>query len=504
MALKFLLLSFSFATCCTNKQYLQKQAFEIQISNPSMETPRIHTQFTVKSGHLCYGELHNIWHGASVEPVNGLTNAMPQSSGTVIIHNLDYNVPAQNGTWNAYQLLDTTDEHLVGWFVAHESVDVPQELNKILRVSGSPYELDSGNRFNNEETAAEGVLVINRYDWGEYDERALSEVQERGQNEESDPSTYVFGISVGLVDYAEAKPEVRFWKDIPEDRRGEERRPHGLWLHVPKCEYRFGRFGFNDEHNAARSFLLFSTYTVFTQTTIAGMQQPLRKYESPEERYQRQLREGFDFRGLEMLDLFLLDVKPAEEDLLGPYAEKERLFLEADVRAVLQQKANSLDFVDPWRARVELLLNELLMSYLERYIMPQGGSFDTVLAAAEALTPQQTKDSTLNSLLFKFLTQPHANPIPDLDATAVANRIRAFLLSRSREERSLFDSDEYVAGLCRCLAFLLGEILEIANFASKDGGRFNIMPIDIRIAVRNNDGLFSAFKFSRVFFDGSE
>jgi len=469
-----------------------------------METPRVHTQFTVKSGHLCYGELHNIWHGASVQPVNGLTPAVPQSAGTVIIHRLDYNVPAQNGTWNAFQLLHTTDEHLVGWFVAHESVNVPQELDKILRVSGSPYEVDSGSRFNNEQTAAEGVLVINRYDWGEYDERALGEVQERGEDEESDPSTYVFGISAGLVDYAEAKAEVRFWKGIPEDRRGEERRPHGLWMHVPDCEYRFGRFGFNDEHSAARSFLLFSTYTVFTQTTIAGMQQPLRKYESPQELFQRQLREGFDFRGLEALDLFLPDPKPAEEDLLGPYAEKERLFLEADVRAILRQKPNPLDFVDPWRARVESLSNELLMSYLERYIIPQGRSFDTVLAAAEALTPQRTKHSTLDFHLFKYFTQPHANPIPDLDATTIANRVRAFLLSRSGKERSLFDTDEYMAGLCRCLSFLLGEVLELASNASKDSNRFNIMPIDIRIAVRNDAELFSAFKFSRVFFDGSE
>ena len=47
--------------------------------------------------------------------------------------------------------------------------------------------------------------------------------------------------------------------------------------------------------------------------------------------------------------------KPAEQDWLGPYADNERLFLEADVRAVRRQNANALEFADEWKERVELL-----------------------------------------------------------------------------------------------------------------------------------------------------
>ncbi|KAL8764754.1 MAG: hypothetical protein Q9209_007897, partial [Squamulea sp. 1 TL-2023] len=365
-------------------------------------------------------------------------------------HKLDHNVSAQNGTWNAFRLIDTTESRLAGWFVAHESVDVLQEIDKILRVSGSPYEDDSGSQYNDEKTMKEGVLVINRYDWGLYDKRALDVVGE----DELDPSTFALRIGAGLVDYAEAKVEVMFWKDVPEDDRDEEQRPHGLWLDVPQNEYSFGRFGFDDKQSAARSFLFFGTHTVFTQTVIAGMQQPLRKYETHEERFQRRLQEGFDFRGLETLKMMAvpswLGSSPADGDLLGPYTNDERLFQEAEFAALLRRNAKNLDFVDPWRNRVESLLNELLMSYLERYVLPLDTSFTTIISAAQALirqrAPQQNESQTLDLYLFQYLTQPHRDPIPNWDAAAVAARVRAFLFSRSGEQLGLFSNDKSIAG----------------------------------------------------------
>ncbi|KAL8861900.1 MAG: hypothetical protein Q9178_001769 [Gyalolechia marmorata] len=472
-----------------------------------MTFPRVHAHFTVHSGHLCYGLLHNIWQGALAEPSSGLTAVQPRVTGTVKTHKLDHNVSALNGTWNAFRLIDTTESRLAGWFVAHESVDVLQEIDKILRVSGSPYEDDSGSQYNGEKTMKEGVLVINRYDWGLYDNRALDVVGE----EENDP----LRIGAGLVDYAEAKAEVMFWKDVPENDRDEEQRPHGLWLDVPQNEYSFGRFGFNDERSAARSFLFFGIQTVFTKTVIAGMQQPLRKYETHEERFQRRLHEGFDFRGVETLKMMAVrpwlgsrGSSPADGDLLGPHTNDERLFQEAGLAALLGRNAKNLDFVDPWRDRVECLLNELLMSYLERYILPLDRSFATILSAAQALTPQrapqQNERRTLDSYLFQYLTQSHEDPIPDWDAAAVAARVRAFLFSRSGEHLGLFSNDEYIAGLCRCLAWLIEEVLELASNRAKDSYRSNIMPVDVRIAVCNDAELFCIFKYSRVYWDGSE
>ncbi|KAI4272270.1 MAG: hypothetical protein LQ337_005405 [Flavoplaca oasis] len=473
-----------------------------------MTFPRVHAHFTVHSGHLCYGELHNIWQGALAEPTYGLTAVQPKVAGTVTTQELDHNVSALKGTWNAFRLIDTTKYRLAGWFVAHESVDVLQEIGKILRVSGSPYEEDSGSQYNDEKTMNEGVLVINRYDGGLYDKRALDVVGEH----EFDPSTFAPRIGTGLVDYAEARAQVEFWKDVPEDHRDEEQRPHGLWLDVPQNEYLFGRFGFDEKHSAARSFLFFGIQTVFTQTVIAGMQQPLRKYETHEERFQRRLQEGYDFRGTETLKMMAvpsrLGPSPVDEDLLGPHTSDERLFQEGDFAALLRQNANNLDFVDPWRDRVEFLLNELLMSYLERYILPLDRSFSTILPAAQALTrqrtPQQNESRTVDFYLFQYLTQPHEDPIPDWDAAAVAARVRAFLLSRSGGQLGLFSNDDYIAGLCRCLAWLIGEVLELASNGAKDSYRSNIMPVDVRIAVCNDPEIFSIFKHSRVYWDGSE
>ena len=310
-----------------------------------MTLPRVHSHFTVHSGRLCYGELHNIWQGAMAEPTYGLTAVQPRVAGTVTRHKLNHNVSALNGTWNAYRLIDTDEYHLAGWFVAHESVDVLQEIDKILRISGPPYEEDSGSQYNDEKTMKAGVLVINRYDWALYDERALDVVGE----DEFDPTTFALGIGAGLVDYAEAKAEVMFWKEVPKDHRDEERRPHGLWLDVPQNEYSFGRFCFDNEQSAARSFLFFGIETVFTETVMAGMQQPLRKYETHEERFQRRLQEGFDFRGMETLKMMAvpswLGSSPADGDLLGSHTNDERLFREADFAALLRRNAKNLELL---------------------------------------------------------------------------------------------------------------------------------------------------------------
>jgi hypothetical protein len=134
----------------------------------------MHSQFIVKSSCLCYGDLHNIWHGAC-SPIQGFPTPAPERSGTVRIHKLEYNVSALDGTWKTYQLVDIGSQIVRAWFACHSSVNPEEEIDKILRVSGSPYEWYSGSTVNNAETAAEGVLVINRYDWGGYDERGMEE-----------------------------------------------------------------------------------------------------------------------------------------------------------------------------------------------------------------------------------------------------------------------------------------------------------------------------------------
>lgn len=69
----------------------------------------------------------------------------------------------------------------------------------------------------------------------------------------------------------------------------------------PGSEYAFGRFGFDDHHTAARSFLFFTTNTYFTRPTFAGVDRALKQEESDEERFERSLRQGWDWSGIETI-----------------------------------------------------------------------------------------------------------------------------------------------------------------------------------------------------------
>jgi hypothetical protein len=140
------------------------------------------------------------------------------------------------------------------------------EVDKIHRVSASPYEYHFGSQFNDEKTVAEGVLVINRYDWGYYDDRGKGEfgVNTRARIE---PSTaQVFGKGAGLVDFESSKTETQRWRENKPHER--DNPPSGVWMFFPGGEYMFGRFGFDEPRTAARSFLFFTTHTYFTRTTF--------------------------------------------------------------------------------------------------------------------------------------------------------------------------------------------------------------------------------------------
>ncbi|KAF4446830.1 hypothetical protein F53441_9534, partial [Fusarium austroafricanum] len=243
--------------------------------------PTIHSTFSVTSKQLCFGSLHNIWLGASVDS-QGLPAARPQPNGTVISHAINYNVPAQNGAWNVFQLVASEPNDAVAWFVAHADVDPRQEIDKILSVSGSPYEPDHGSTVNNEATSQEGILVINRYDWGYYNTQFFGEIGE-GQ-EEGDHDVLANSNSLGLVDRSEAQEMVRQWGEKrPSERASSD---HGIWLYIPHGEYMFGRFGFDDGHTATRSFLFFSANTEFTRASFKGDKETIQKYMTPQERFE--------------------------------------------------------------------------------------------------------------------------------------------------------------------------------------------------------------------------
>lgn len=244
-------------------------------------SPNIHATISVSSGCLCFGALHNIWNGAS-SPVQDFPSSRPRASGTVKAQAIEFSIAARNGTWNAFQLIDLRTNEVAAWFLAHSDVNPQTEIDKILCVSGSPYEPDSGSVFNDHKTAAERVFVINRYDWGYYDRRSKDEVVVAAANLPDGEYVlvpYDMFESAGLVDLAAAQSMVLRGKD--QTSKGAQWSEGGTWLHIPGGKYMFSRFGFDDNRTAARSFLFFTTNTVFTRTVFKGLERPLRKEETP-------------------------------------------------------------------------------------------------------------------------------------------------------------------------------------------------------------------------------
>jgi hypothetical protein len=468
-----------------------------------MTKPQVYSQFTVTSGCLCYGDLHNIWHGASSLIREFPTAIEPHASGTVITQVREYNVAAKNGTWNAFQLVEKGTDRLCAWFVSHSDIDPEAEIDKILRVSGSPYEHDSGSRFNDEKTAAEAVLVINRYDWGYYDGRGKKEI---GVNDEADIdnfTTRVFGEGAGLVDFGSAKTEVLRWQEKNPHER--DNPPSGVWMFIPDGEYMFGRFGFDEARTAARSFMFFTTHTYFTRTTFVGLDYTLRLEETDEERFQRYLREGHNFEGLDTLERLCKwsSHLPAESEYLGPYDSLEHVLKSTDIDAIrIRPGVKANEFADPLKELCLTCLNEMIMSYLEHFIAP-ASSCDTIVAAATSLFPRHSDGNLVDVCMYSFMMEPYSDPIPGYDNRAVGSKVKSFLIPRC-EDNSLVRDDKFIAGICACIAYLLTEVLELSNNCGRDNGRSKLVPVDIRLAVFNDVELRGLFKYSRVFWKGND
>ncbi|KAE8143554.1 hypothetical protein BDV38DRAFT_276639 [Aspergillus pseudotamarii] len=498
-------------------------------------TPQRYATFFTKSGCLCFGELHNLWSG-SLAPIQGFPGIQPHRSGTVKAHHLEFNVPARNGRWQAFQLVDIETEMVSGWFLSHSDVDPDREIARILRVSGSPYEPDCGSTMNNEKTSAAGVLVINRYDWGYYDARGRDELNEQsdGPDRERRRVDVEASESVGVVDYAQAKSQVAAWKvQSPDGRRGGEA---GVWMRIPMAEYKFGRFSFNDDR-VAHSFLFFSGSTDFTRTSFVGHRRPLRKPETDVERFERRLREGFDFSGLQFLQMHsappdnadmisLCPPPPPESACIGPYPPGAHILRAQELDALrlhpfkphvppeiatsqgvcIETSASQTRplavFVDSWKDRVVDLINELILSYLERLVFPSV-SFRTPSLIADALFGKPTAGKLLNIYCHCCLTQSGAEPIPHFDADYVSRKIKHFLESRVAGQFVTME-EESVGGIARVVAYLISEVLEVSSNAALCSRRYGIVPADIRITVYSDPELYDVFQYSTVLWKGRE
>ena len=244
-------------------------------TTPTMlPNPLPYSHFTLTSGGLCYGALHNILHGARSSPQSFPSISVPMNEGgTVLSQKLDHNVIPRTGTWTAYRLMDLELNQVCGWFACHSDVKLEAEVRRILKAAGSPYEPDYGSNFNDAQSHGAAVLVINRYDWDYYDSRCKDECPVDNDEEVVDVH-----VAAGLCDAAHAQQCLDEWKAKASKDR--EALPHGVWMHIPDMEYMFGRFGYDENRQGAQSFLLFTANTVFNQTVFEGTKALLRPAES--------------------------------------------------------------------------------------------------------------------------------------------------------------------------------------------------------------------------------
>lgn len=459
--------------------------------------------FELQSGHLCYGALHNIHHGASApksEHLPDLQEAVP--GGTIRRHEHSFNLPALKGTWHIYPLLGKYGEdiQIVAYLVSHSSVDPPSEVDKILRVAGSPYEYDSGSTFNDESTAREGVFVVNRYDWGWYDDRCSEDIQEPDL-----PFDLPYQFSaIGVVNQDRAMEFVERLKSQRADHRDMiSEGIEGVWLVLKDAEYQFGRFGFDEEKKHARSFLFFGNHTDFTTTRFEGEgQQTLRKFETSVERFERSLRQDYDFSQRRLVETLFRDQKPGEDEMFGPYAPEEFLLSRADIDAVrdclpheqfgkdtfpnlrMNDAAVNQGLERWWSASVDLI-NDVLLSFLEYRIVPhlQEHTGENPQIAVPTLFPNDLSDLT-NDLRKRFLGNENLpnTTAPDSEHVALKARMRTFV-----QTRGVTPDNDLLDGVCRLLAFIVKDVMELARNSAVDEERFaHIVPKDVFLVIVND------------------
>jgi hypothetical protein len=277
-------------------------------------------------------------------------------------------------------------------------------------------------------------------------------------------------------------------------------------------EYKFGRIGFNDEHTAARSFLWFTTGTDFTQTMFAGVERTIRIYETDEERFQRRLREGYDFDGLELVQSMMLQKMsmrpslvgkmPPKTECLGPYDANEHILHAAEVDALRARPGvGAPEFPEQLRDASIAVLNNVLLSYLEKHVAPASSTYDTTTSAAASLFPKHENATSTDRCLYGFITRPNSEIIEGYDTVAVRKRIISFLTPQCGDNSLIRDAD-FVDGLVACVAFLASDVLQLANNWRRDSGISSLVPSHLRGAVMTDNDLLDFFTFSRMFWYG--
>lgn len=513
--------------------------------------------FAVHSPSTCYGPLLNLYY-SSQAPILSLP---PQPECFVqgsrrTRHAVAPCVPAQFGSWRTYPLTDLEPPHdITGWFAAHESVDAQSELDKILRVAGSPYEYDAENTENNADTRNASVLLVDLMSWMRPDKSAAEEFPDAWAafQEDKNVSPTAAGMQgvgywdyIGLVDFAHAAHQVQIWSRSASAQR--QSTHHAAWMHVPvrddipieaairtEWEQAWVRIGFDDDYTQARSVLYFQGSTDFFQTAFPGETEPLRKWETELQRYERGVREGNDFSGLKEFNRHApgqyktrharreMWLMPREDELLGPYPRSSHLFTLEDLEFLgernrpryhtalpksmsAEQKAQWLkdnppaQFSPHFEKEIVDLVNELVLSFLERivpfYLWARRFLVDKILHDHETL-------NSLHNRIMRLLLYSHAcihNFEPFLP------KVRDLFIEKTSGE---IPDDADVSRLVFAATFLASEIVVECDYVAfgvhehrEEGERPIIVPKTIRQVIEGKTYIAELVFHSRVLWHG--
>lgn len=518
-------------------------------------------EFTVSSGAICFGPLRDVLR-ASRTPIQTPPEppAKPVPDGIPFIkqqQQMEHNVPAQNGTWTALPLVTMLKPHrTTAWFVAHSDVDPATEIDKILRVAGSPFEDDFGVRYNRAESRAANLWLVNQEDWddiprGEADEFPRLTANSEYVKQEGD--AHANRGCIALTDYAHGEELAQGWRGVNSHRR--QQSEHGLWLHTPGANRPHVRIGFDDNYQRARSLLFFSQGTNFYGVSRATVPfQRLRTRESPQEEYRRKLSQGEDYSGLDWLystapdrnyvppneNITVKPSPPLETHLCGPYPRDLYLFSPEDLEAIrasvppvaplgkfwgmalhitvpvehdppLEQAIFAEEFADT----IYELINELILSYIE-CVAPTIRRARSAAALGQALFPRP--EDTTNRGEFvpydtrSYLSRYEGQATELVDTLVVEDKLHAFVRQHAGPGWIDPNAPEIsLLGLVNVCVYMVEQMIDracpLAIGRKADVPTTEdclITPHNIRESVYNNrEGLIEMTKRSVVFWRSS-
>lgn len=499
--------------------------------------------FDVRSAGICFGPILDIHH-ASLEPmVSTPPEPKPFVWGTVRPHDVPKCVPAQSGSWRTYPLTSLRAPYdVTGWFAAHESVDPRPELDKLLRVAGSPSEYEPGNVHNNAETRNASVLLANNFHWMPPEDDVTREFPDawatrepwNGTNAGNQGDSAGFWYNIGLVDYAHAAEQTQLWSRSPPHQR--QSSAHGVWMHAAWSEYMWARIGFDDDYKQARSFLYFQGNTDFFATTFPGDAEPLRKWETELQRYERGVREGKTYSGLkefnELVPQHVADGRrigmrpiPSEDELLGPYPKDAHIFTVDELEYITHRNHQDEDFVPPvsliggegrneykeqsrlavfsphLRDDIADLINEMVLAFIDRIMPCLGHSPKDCL---EEMLPRAGVDNSVDRRIYEGLLMTNVN-LPYFQAPLT--KVKSFT-SDKREDDDI-DLDKVGTALLHIAVYLVEDMVFESDYkalgrfeARPDGERPIIVPESIRRAILDEWELAYHVFHSRLFWHG--